>query len=139
MFFDLDTAFRDLSNLRREIDSVFNRTGYTGRNSFPLVNLYETSEDLKLVAELPGLTRENIDITLHNDTLTLKGHRDEKNYGEKVTALRQERSTGQFTKDFRLPIALEKDKISATFSDGMLTITIPKAEEAKPKKIMIQA
>ena len=140
MFFDLNNSLAEMEAVKREIDNIFNRTGYLRYNqSFPLVNIYDNSDELTVVAELPGLTSENINITLSENVLTLSGNREEKGYGEKVLTLRKERSQGQFEKSLRLPFPVERDKISAGFTDGILTVKLPKAEEAKPRKITIQA
>jgi len=139
MFFDLNNSFNELETLRREIDNIFNRSSVTKSSSFPLVNIYDNSDEIKVVAELPGINKEDLDITLTNGTLTLSGKREAKRYGEKVLTLRQERSSGEFEKRLRMPVAVNSENISANFSDGILTINLPKAEEAKPKKIMIQA
>ncbi|GIW22842.1 MAG: heat-shock protein Hsp20 [Candidatus Sericytochromatia bacterium] len=139
MFFDFESAFRELENLRNEIDNIFNRSNYYRYSTFPLVNMYENNDSLQLVAELPGVNKDDINITLNNDILTLSGKREEKKYAEKVETLRNERSFGNFEKSFRLPVLVKKDEITANFADGLLTINLPKAEEAKPKKITIQA
>lgn len=139
MFFDFESAFKELENLKNEINNIFHKSSYTGLSSFPLVNMYENADNLQLVAELPGISKDDLNITINNDVLTLSGKREEKRYGEKIETLRKERSFGNFEKSFRLPLLVKKDEISANFSDGILTINLPKAEEAKPKKIIIQA
>jgi HSP20 family protein len=140
MFFDLNNSLAEMEAVKREIDNIFNRTGYLKYNrSFPLVNVYDSNDELTVIAELPGLNKDNINITLTENVLQLSGNREEKNYGEKVLTLRKERSQGQFEKSLRLPFPVERDKISASFTDGILTVKLPKAEEAKPKKVTIQA
>jgi HSP20 family protein len=139
MFFDFESAFRELENLRNEINNIFERSSYTGLSTFPLVNMYDNTDNLQIVAQLPGVNKDDVNITVNNDVLTLSGKREEKKYGEKVEVLRKERSFGEFEKSFRLPVLIKKDEISASLVDGMLIINLPKAEEAKPKKIMIQA
>lgn len=140
MFFNLNNSLAEMEAVKREIDNIFNRSGYLRYSqSFPLVNIYDNNDELTVVAELPGLTGENINITLTENVLTLSGNREEKGYGEKVLTLRKERSQGKFEKSLRLPFPVERDKISAGFTDGILTVKLPKAEEAKPRKITIQA
>jgi HSP20 family protein len=140
MFFDLRNSLAEMEAVKREIDNVFNRSGYLKNNkAFPLVNVYDNNDELSVVAELPGLTSDNINITLTENVLHLSGNREEKNYGEKVSTLRKERSYGKFEKSLRLPFPVERDNITASFTDGVLTVKLPKAEEAKPKKVIIQA
>jgi HSP20 family protein len=140
MFFDFESTFKELENLKNEINNIFHKSSYyTGLSSFPLVNMYENPDSLQIVAQLPGISKEDLDITINNDFLTISGKREEKKYGEKIETLRKERAFGSFEKSFKLPSLVKKDEVSANFADGILTINLPKAEEAKPKKITIQA
>ena len=140
MWFDFSNSLAEIEGLKKEIDSIFNRMGHTrGNVTFPLVNFYDSTDEITLVAELPGLTKEDINITLTDNLLMLSGKREEKRYGEKVQALREERIKGNFEKTLRIPVMVEREKINASFSDGLLTVKLPKAEEVKPKKISIQA
>jgi HSP20 family protein len=103
----------------------------------PPVDIYETSDSIVLEAELPGLTKDNIVVEVKNNTLTLKG---EKKFEREVTEEnyhRVERSYGGFQRAFTLPSTVQQDRVKAKFRDGILEITIPKAEEAKPKQIKV--
>lgn len=142
MFLTFNQAVADMDSLRREIDSIFNRswgpTQLTSR-TFPLVNLYDSAEQLTLVAELPGVNKSDLDITYAEGVLKLAGIREAKSYGEKALLLRQERTTGRFEKTIKVPVQIEADGINASLQDGLLTVILPKAEAAKPKQIQIQA
>ncbi len=129
--------FTELERLRRNIDDYYGRYGSGYTTSFPLVNIYDKEEEIRLKAELPGTTKDDIDVTYTNGVLTLSGNRKGDKEKEKYTPVREERSEGEFEKSFKIPYAVSADKISASFSDGVLTITLPKAEEAKPKKISV--
>jgi HSP20 family protein len=88
------------------------------------------------VVELPGMRKEVIDISLHDGTLTISGERKrESNNGE--TAQRTERYVGTFRRSIALPTRVDPSKVSATYKDGILKVTLPKAEEAKPKQIQV--
>jgi len=88
------------------------------------------------VVELPGMRREDIEISLHDGTLTISGERKrETSNGER--AERTERYIGKFRRSVTLPTRVDANKVSATYRDGILTVTLPKAEEAKPKQIPV--
>lgn len=103
----------------------------------PNVDIQETEQAYEVACELPGMTKDDVDITVENRMLTLRGERkwaddqDEGNYH------RIERAYGKFTRTFSLPQTVSADDVDARFKDGVLWITIPKAEEAKPRKIAI--
>ncbi len=104
----------------------------------PAVDIYETDNEYVVYADLPGVKKEEISIELKDNTLTLRG---EKKFEEKVERdnyLRVERSYGTFVRSFTVPHGVEADKIKARFKDGVLELTIPKREEAKPKQIKVE-
>jgi HSP20 family protein len=95
---------------------------------------------LKIVtAELPGLTKEQVDITFSEGILTVSGRRLPLDKENNMAVIRKERSEGDFEKNVRLPTKIKPEAIKASFSSGILTITMPKAEEVKPKTIVIEA
>jgi HSP20 family protein len=110
----------------------------SGRNWLPPVDISETDEALVLIAELPGLNKEDVDITLENNVLSIRGERTFEKETSKESYHRIERSYGAFSRSFTLPTNLVSDKVQASFSDGLLRVEIPKADEAKPRKIAIQ-
>src|SRR5215468_1774988 len=137
-------AFDRWSNLRDELNSFFDmpfwsnfgRTGQLFTGWSPALDLYESGDHFLAVVELPGLRKEGIDISLHDGTLTISGERNrESNNGEK--AQRTERYVGTFRRSIALPTQVDVSKVSATYQDGILKVTLPKAEEAKPKKIQV--
>jgi len=135
----IDNALREVEYIQREINRLFSRVGYTpGVNSFPLMNLYENDDELIVMAETPGLKKEDITINVTENMLTLSGVCHEKDYGDDVEVLRNERAKGGFEKSFRIPLKIEKEQISAFLADGILTVKLLKAAEAKPRKIMIE-
>lgn len=107
------------------------------RNWVPPVDIRETDDALVLTAELPGLTKEDIEITLENNVLTIRGERKFERDADKENFHRIERAYGAFSRTFSLPSNVRGDGVEASFRDGVLHIQVPKAEEAKPRKIAI--
>jgi HSP20 family protein len=105
----------------------------------PVVDIYETDEKMVIKAELPGLKKEDIDIEVRDNTLTLKGERKFEKEIKQENYHRVERAYGSFQRSFTLPSTVKQEAIEATFKDGILEISLPKAEEAKPKQVKIQA
>jgi HSP20 family protein len=137
------SPFDQLTTLRDEINRLFESPFENGGSSdvfntwAPALDLYEDKDSLILKAELPGLKKENIDISLHESTVTISGERrNEKRYEGSETA-REERSFGRFTRTLALPKAVDSGKVKATYRDGILTVTLPKTEEAKPRQIQV--
>jgi HSP20 family protein len=136
---------RQLSTLRDEIDRLFESPlswfdevsqPFSG-GWLPAIDLYEDKDNVFVRAELPGMKKEEIDISLHEGVLTLSGERKlEKDY-EKAQSHRTERFLGRFTRSVTLPSLVDATKVHATYKDGILAITLPKAEEAKPKQITV--
>ena len=89
------------------------------------------------VAELPGMRKEDIEISLHDGTLTISGERKRESSGNGEKAERSERYIGMFRRSIALPTRVDANKVSATYRDGILTVTLPKAEEVKPKQIQV--
>lgn len=130
---------RELERMRRDLDSLFGATGRPAASaSFPLVNVYDAKDDVIVNAELPGLTKSDVNITFSDGTLTISGRQNPADKTEGMTVIRQERSIGEFEKALKIPVKVQQDKVGAVFKDGVLTITLPKAEEAKPKQIAIE-
>ena len=116
------------------------RTGYrTPQTSprFPAVNVWDDPERFYAEAELPGLKLEDLDITVVDDELTLSGTRVDRE-GEGANFHRRERGVGEFRRTLRLPVDIEVNHVEANLKDGILRIALPKAEEAKPRKIEIK-
>ena len=105
----------------------------------PTSDVFETEDQIRIYLDLPGMTRENLDIQLTgNNTLTIRGERKFEEV-EKAAYHRVERFYGNFARSFALPKNVEADKIKATFKDGVLELVLPKAESAKPRKISINS
>jgi len=128
--------------LLRLIDSFFAGNDNHGedlgnRSWLPPVDIQETPEAYRLYVELPGLTKEDIQITIENNVLRLSGERRFEKDVKKETFQRVERTFGSFARSFTLPNQVNAEGVLATFVNGVLTLTVPKADQAKPRKIAI--
>lgn len=103
------------------------------------IDMYQTKDEVVLKAALPGVKPEEVDITITGDTLTIKGeHREEKETKEE-DYLYKEHRYGAFSRSVTVPMQIESDKAEAVFENGILTLTIPKSEQVKPKQIKVKA
>ena len=132
------------ANLRDEFNTLFDGPLWADNSRqtqlfngwTPALDLYQTNDDVVAVIELPGMRKEDIEISLHDGMLTISGERkDETAESEKNG--RTERFVGKFRRSITLPTRVDAGKVSATYKDGILTVTLPKAEEAKPKKVEV--
>lgn len=103
----------------------------------PAVDIYETGEVVLLRAEMPGVDREGVDINLENDTLTIRGTKATNGGGEEQVLL-QEFETGHYLRRFTIAETIDQEKIVATMADGLLNLTLPKVEPARPRKIEVK-
>jgi HSP20 family protein len=105
----------------------------------PPTDIFENADGINIMVELPGLKPEDVKLTLENHTLTIRGEKKQTAEEKTTTVHRYERSYGSFERSFSLPTSVDADKVSAAFENGVLTITLPKAERAKPKEITVAA
>jgi len=103
----------------------------------PAIDVYEEKDNYVVKAEVPGLKKEDIDISLQDGVLTLSGERKEEVKDESAEVYRTERFVGRFQRTLSLPRKVNADKITATYKDGVLTVVLPIAAEAKPKQITV--
>jgi HSP20 family protein len=109
-----------------------------GRAWSPAVDIQETADALVLTAELPGLSAEQVDVSVENQVLTLSGERKFERDAKGETLHRVERAYGAFSRSFTLPTSVAVDRVEARFENGLLTVTLPKQETAKSRKIAIK-
>jgi len=136
--------FRDVGDFQSELNRVFD--GFFGRSGTmpggdrvwaPAVDMYETKDDLVVTAELPGVNEKEVQLSITGDVLSLKGERTPNQDTKQESFHRGERWYGRFERHLSLPVSVQADKVKATYRDGVLMITLPKAEEIKPKSIKI--
>src|SRR3954453_2106942 len=133
------------SSLRDDLNTLFDmpfwgdseRQGQLLNGWSPALDLYQTHDNFVAQIELPGMRKEDIEISLHDGTLTIAGERKSQTESNGDSATRTERFTGKFCPTIPLPTRVDANKVNATYKDGILTVTLPKAEEAKPKQIQV--
>lgn len=128
----------------RVFDDMFDETRLSGRSEdvaprawMPAVDVKETDDAVTVYVELPGVTKDDIDVSLHENVLTVSGERHFERDEKKENFHRVERAYGKFSRSFRLPANVNGTKVDAKFKDGVLTLELPKVEEAKPRQIKI--
>jgi HSP20 family protein len=135
-----------LQDFRREMDRLMtdvlhaaSESGwpFPGRNQ-PAVNMWETAEAVHLELEVPGIQAEQLDISVMGSEVTLRVSRQDAS-PEGVTYHRRERPVGEFARVVRLPVEVEADRVSAELRNGVLTVTLPKAQAARPRKIQVSS
>jgi HSP20 family protein len=136
-------TFGRLFGLRDELDRLFEPFSELTRGSQllsvwnPAIDLYEDKDSLIVKAELPGMKKEEIDVSLHDGALSISGERKSEQRVENGENYRSERFVGRFHRTVTLPSPVRGDQVKAQYKDGILTITLPKTEEAKPKQIEV--
>jgi HSP20 family protein len=133
------------ANLRDDLDTLLELPFLSGGSPqaqlftgwTPALDLYQNNDNVVAVVELPGMRKEDIEISLHDGTLTIGGERKSQTESNGDSATRTERFTGKFRRTVTLPTRVDANKVNATYRDGILTVTLPKAEEAKPKQIQV--
>jgi len=135
-------GFGRLTDLRDEIDRLFEAPlAELGRGSqllsgwTPALDIYEDHDNVFVRLELPGMKKEDISLSLHNGSLSISGERKGEEKAQEAEVYRSERFFGRFHRTITLPTPVASDKVKAQYKDGILTVTLPKAEEAKPKHI----
>lgn len=133
------------SSLRDELNSFielpfwssFTRAGQLFSGWSPVLDLYESNDNVIAVVELPGMRKDDIEISLHDGTLAISGERKRESSSDGNKAEPTGRFTGTFRRSIVLPTRVDASKVSAIYQDGILTVTLPKAAEVKPKKIQV--
>ena len=144
---ELDRLPSDLVSVQRDINRLFDnlfRSGLPAEETLaatyfaPAVDIAEQENEYVVKVELPGVAKEDVRISVESNTLTIRGEKKQEKEEKNRSFHRVERSYGSFQRSFTLPSTVKNDKIDATFGSGILTITMPKSEEAKPKQIEVK-
>jgi HSP20 family protein len=117
----------------------FGRGGPGVGGEFPAVNIWTGEDDAILTAELPGINPDDLEITVKNNTITLRGSRKPEDLDDKHTVIRKERGAGTFVRSFSLPFRVDADKVSAQYQKGVIQVMLARSEADKPKKITVNA
>ena len=135
---------RDMMSLRDAMDRLFDDAftrpiSLSGVSAMPAIDMYQTKDDLIVKATMPGVKAEDVDITVTGETLTLRGEFKQEDEKKDTSYHIREQRYGSFERSILLPTDVKADKAVADFKDGILTVTMPIAEEVKPKSITIKA
>lgn len=125
-----------MARLQEEMNSLASR--FSTPAGFPAVNLWTGETSAVVTAELPGVTLEDLDISVVGDTLTIRGLRNREQVGDGVTYHRRERGFGRFVRVVQLPFRVEPEEVEATLKNGLLSINMPRAHADRPRKIEIK-
>jgi HSP20 family protein len=137
--------FRELDSLQREMNRLFDRlatpedgtlTG-TGLSFIPAAEIHETEDQIQLKVELPGLEAKDLDVQVTAESVAIRGERRSETNVEEKGMVRSEFRYGQFQRIIPLPTRIQNDKVSADFTNGILSLTLPKAEEEKNKVVKV--
>jgi len=136
--------FGRLTSLRDEIDRLFEsplaelaRSSQLLSGWTPALDIFEDKDNVIVKAELPGMKREEIQVSLHDGSLSISGERKSESKHEDAEVYRAERFVGRFQRTVSLPTPVAADKVKAQYKDGIRTVTLPKTEEAKPRQIEV--
>lgn len=135
--------FASMRFMQRELDRLFSRSAYgqgqrVGGGVYPPVNVLNGPDNLVVQFEVPGVRREDMDISLTGETLTIKGTKPPSADESKVRYERRERGSGDFSRNIVLPDRVDPDQVEAKLAGGILTIRLPKSQSARPKQIAVK-
>lgn len=139
------SPFADLVTLRDTMEQFFDErfmrphwTGDSERRAIPALDLYTTPEAVVAKMALPGVKPEDVDVTIADDLVTITGSFTEEAESTEAGYVHKELSRGSFSRSFSIPMAVKPDAATATFKDGLLMLTLPKTEAAKPKHVKVE-
>lgn len=133
LYSGVERLFDDFFGVGRDLDLPASMRAWA-----PAVDIEETEGEYRLKAELPGLKKEDVKISVEDNVLTIAGERKEEKAEKHRKVHRVERSYGSFSRSFSLPASIAADRVSASYKDGVLEIVVPKKEEAKPRQVEIK-
>jgi|SRR5687767_8947214 len=132
------SLWREMARLQNEVNRAFARATDSTTGTFPAVNLWTSEESAVVTSELPGMELQDMELSVVGDTLTIRGKRDPEQLQEGNSYHRRERGWGNFARMVQLPFRVETEEVSATFRNGLLNITLPRAYADRPKKIQVK-
>jgi HSP20 family protein len=131
------TSLRRLNSVLDQAFGSWPTEGTGGASWLPVCDVFEGRDSVKLLAELPGVRPEDVKLSVENNLLTIQGQKRSESNGRSGRLHSLERSYGSFERSFALPSTIDPDRITATFEHGILTVTIPRAERARPREIPV--
>lgn len=135
--------FRELELIQEQMNRLFdsslvnwrNRSlDLTGGSWSPAIDIFDSKDNILVRADIPGMSKDEIDVSVHKDTLIIKGEKKQEKESKDKNFLRSERFYGAFSRAIRLPAEVDADKVTATYKNGVLELVLPKKEEAKSKQ-----
>lgn len=128
----------ELERLSRRMNRLFGHARMPGlRDAFPQVNIWSNREKTVVTAELPGIKKQDLDISVENDVLTIKGRREPEQLGQGESFRRHERGHGSFRRVVGLPFSVDPDGVGSEYKDGILRLELPRHEASKPRRIEV--
>ena len=131
-----NTLLRMQRSMEQALNSDWQVRPTVSRSNFPAVNIFQQGDDLVVIAEMPGVDKEELEISVHQNRLSISGTRSIQ-YGDNVTAHKQERASGKFDRTFTLPMRVDADGVRAEYQQGVLALYLPQAEKDKPRQVKI--
>lgn len=132
------SIWREMDRMQREMSRLMGRSRLAAAPAFPATNIWSGQDGAMITAEVPGVEPDDLDISIVNDTITLSGSRNMVELAEGERFHRRERGYGQFNRTLQLPFRIDPDNVQATFRNGTLYISVPRAEEDRPRKITVK-
>lgn len=129
---------RDLDQLQREVNRLMGGDLRAGMGSYPALNIWTDDDSLMVTAEMPGVSPEDLELTVDGETLTIQGSRTAPAEDEGVRYHRRERTHGRFSRTVNIPFRADAEKVEAHFRNGVLRIEVPRAEVDKPRTIQVK-
>jgi HSP20 family protein len=134
--------FDNLEDFQREMNRLFDlrlhRVGNDAKMWAPAVDIIDEKDHIRVKADLPGMKREDIEVNMENDMLTIRGEKKEEKEVKEKDVVRSERHYGSFQRAFSLPVSVDASKVNAVYKDGVLVVTLPKKEGARPKQVKVE-
>ena len=136
------SIWREMDALQQDMNRLFGERSFNRMRkapAFPAINVWAAEDSAKISAEIPGISKDDLEINVTGDTLTLSGNRSQDDLPEGARFHRQERRFGEFNRSIQLPYTVDVNKVKAVFKNGVLTVELPRIEAEKPKKISVKA
>jgi len=136
------SLWREMDRLQQDMNRLFGdprQNRMRKAPSFPAINIWAADDSAMITAEIPGVNKDDLEINVTGDTLTLSGVRKRDELPDGTHYHRQERTFGEFNRSIQLPYTVDVNKVKATFKNGVLTVELPRVEAEKPKKITVKA
>ncbi len=135
--------FQDLEDMQKEVNRMFKVYGFPKEGNggplwAPSVDIIDEKDNIRVRADLPGLKKEDVEVAVENDVLTIKGEKKQEKEIKEKDYIRSERYYGAFHRSFTLPAGVDAQKVNASYKDGVLEVTLPKREDAKPKGVKVE-